>query len=184
MEPDRRAGFAAALRKALAAQAQERASRIRTARAEAVRLARQAAEDARKRAEAARPKWVIPVLRYHLTAGFGDVGLWSSSHTGQDFAAPAGTPVRSVGDGRIVFAGWDGAYGNKVVVEHPDGTLTWYAHLLSIVRNGGAVRAGDVIARVGSTGNSTGNHLHLEVRPAGGSAIAPLPWLRARGVDV
>ena len=182
MEPDRLAGSAAALREALAAQAQLRASRIRAARAEAVRLARQAAEDARERAEPAPPKWVTPMLGYRLTAGFGDVGLWSSSHTGQDFAAPAGTPVRSVGDGRIIFAGWDGAYGNKVVVEHPDGTLTWYAHLLSFVRTGGVVRAGDVIARVGSTGNSTGNHLHLEVWPAGGPAIPPLPWLRARGV--
>ena len=175
---------AAALRDALGELAEQRASRVRVATAEAARLARRAAKEARERAEAARPKWVPPVVGYRLTAGYGEVGLWSSAHTGQDFAAPGGTSVRSIGDGRIVFAGWDGAYGNKVVVEHPDGTLTWYAHLLSFVRTSGTVRAGDVIARVGSTGNSTGDHVHLEVRPLGAAPVAPLTWLRQRGVAV
>ena len=172
------------LRKTLAAQQEERASRLRTARAEAVKLAQKAAKEARIAAEKARPKWVAPVLGFRLTAGFGEYGLWSSAHTGQDFAAPSGTPVRAVGDGKVIFAGYDGAYGNKIVVEHEDGTVTWYAHLSSFEQTSGTVKAGDVIGRVGSTGNSTGDHLHLEVRPHDGAPVPPLTWLRAHGVKV
>lgn len=172
------------LRNTLAAQQEERASRLRTARAEAVKLAQKAAKEARIAAEKARPKWVAPVLGFRLTAGFGEYGLWSSAHTGQDFAAPSGTPVRAVGDGKVIFAGYDGAYGNKIVVEHEDGTVTWYAHLSSFEQTSGTVKAGDVIGRVGSTGNSTGDHLHLEVRPHDGAPVPPLTWLRAHGVKV
>lgn len=175
---------AAQLRETLAAQQEERASRLRDARVSMVQAAQKAAEEARAAAEARRPKWLLPVTSFTLTAGFGAVGLWSSSHTGQDFAAPYGTPVRAVGDGRIVSAGYDGAYGNKVVIEHPDGTVTWYAHMSAIERTSGTVQAGDVIGRVGSTGNSTGNHLHLEVRPGGGDPIPPLTWLRRLGLRV
>lgn len=172
------------LRDTLAEQQSERASRIRSAQAEAVRLAQKAAKEARIAAEKARPKFVLPVLGFRLTAGFGEYGLWSSAHTGQDFAAPAGTAVRSVADGTIIFAAYDGAYGNKVVVEHEDGTLSWYAHLSSFVQTGGEVKAGDVIGRVGSTGNSTGDHLHLEIRTAGDSPVPPLTWLREKGVRI
>jgi murein DD-endopeptidase MepM/ murein hydrolase activator NlpD len=172
------------LRTTLAKQQEERASRLRSAQAEAVRAAQKAAKEARIRAELMRPKWVLPVLGFRLTAGFGEYGLWSSAHTGQDFAAPSGTPVRTIGDGKIIFAGYDGAYGNKVVIEHEDGTLTWYAHLSSFERTSGTVKAGDVIGRVGSTGNSTGDHLHLEVHPGNGAPIPPLTWLRAKGVKI
>lgn len=172
------------LRNTLAAQQEERASRLRTARAEAVKLAQKAAKEARIAAEKARPKWVAPVLGFRLTAGFGEYGLWSSAHTGQDFAAPSGTPVRAVGDGKVIFAGYDGAYGNKIVVEHEDGTVTWYAHLSAFEQTSGTVKAGDVIGRVGSTGNSTGDHLHLEVRPHDGAPVPPLTWLRDHGVKV
>lgn len=175
---------AVALRDTLAEQQEQRASRLREARDKAVRLTQQATKEARLAAEAARPKWVVPVVGYRLTAGFGDYGLWSSAHTGQDFAAPSGTPVRSVGDGTIVSAAYDGAYGNKIVVEHEDGTLTWYCHLSSILRASGPVKAGDVIGRVGSTGNSTGDHLHLEVRPSPDVAVPPLTWLRQHGVEL
>jgi murein DD-endopeptidase MepM/ murein hydrolase activator NlpD len=149
--------------------------------------AEQAAAEKRAAAarEAARPKWVLPVLHFHLTAGFGESsGLWAHRHTGQDFAAPTGTPIRAVGDGRIVFAGWDGPYGRKIIVRHSDGTETWYCHMSAFLRTGGTVKAGQVIGRVGSTGNTTGPHLHLEVRPGGGAPINPLPWLRAHGVKV
>lgn len=172
------------LRDTLGKQQEERASRLRRVRAEAVSLARKAAKEARIAAEKARPKWVTPVVGYRLTAGFGEYGLWSSVHTGQDFAAPYGTPVRAVGDGTIIFASYDGAYGNKLVVEHADGTVSWYAHLDSFLQTSGAVKAGDLIGRVGSTGNSTGDHLHLEIRPGGGVPVPPLTWLRQQGVQV
>jgi len=140
---------------------------------------------AREAAERARPKWVKPILNYGISAGYGESSyLWSSVHTGQDFTAPAGTPIRAVGDGKIISAGWDGAYGQKIVVLHADGTETWYAHMSSFVRTGGAVKAGDVIGRVGSTGNSTGNHLHFEAHPRGGGPVEPISWLRAHGVRI
>lgn len=172
------------LRNTLAAQQEERASRLRAARAEGVRLAQNAARDARAAAEAARPKWVVPVEGYRLTAGFGDTGLWSSAHTGQDFAAPEGTPVRAVGDGTIISTGYEGSYGNKLVIQHADGTLTWYCHLSAFERTDGTVKAGDVVGRIGSTGNTTGPHLHLEVRPSPDVPVPPLTWLRERGVRV
>lgn len=175
---------AGTLRTTLVQQEQQRASRVREARATAVRQVQEATEAARKAAEAARPDWVLPVASFRLTAGFGDVGLWASSHTGQDFAAPTGTPIMAIGEGKIIFAGWDGAYGNKIVVQHPDGTVTWYAHMSAFVKTSGAVKAGEVIGRIGSTGNTTGPHLHLEVRPGGGDPVPPLTWLRAHGVRV
>jgi len=172
------------LRTTLAKQQEERASRLRSAQAEAVRAARKAAKEARIAAEKARPKWVLPVSGFRLTAGFGEYGLWSSSHTGQDFACAYGTPIHAVGDGRIIFAAYDGAYGNKIAVEHEDGTVTWYAHMDSFVRTSGTVRAGDVIGRVGMTGNTTGAHLHFEVRPHDGAPVPPLTWLRAHGIGI
>ncbi len=180
---------AAQLRTRVALQQAARATRLRAAKAEADRLAAAAKKAAEKRAreaaERARPKWVKPLLNYGISAGYGESSyLWSTVHTGQDFTAPAGTPIRAVGDGKIVSAGWDGSYGQKIVVLHSDGTETWYAHMSSFVRTGGAVKAGDVIGRVGSTGNSTGNHLHFEARPRGGGPVEPISWLRAHGVRI
>jgi murein DD-endopeptidase MepM/ murein hydrolase activator NlpD len=180
-----RSTFAAVqLRNTLAAQQEERASRLRSAQAEAVAAYRKAARQARIAAAKARPKWVLPVSGFRLTAGFGQYGLWSHAHTGQDFACAYGTPVHAVGDGKIVFAGYDGAYGNKIAIEHPDGTVTWYAHMSAFVRTSGAVKAGDVIGRVGMTGNTTGAHLHLEVRPHDGPPVPPLTWLRAHRIKI
>lgn len=173
---------AAALRDRIAAQNAARVSRLRSERNEALSAAQEAARRARIAAERAAPKWVIPILHYHLTAGFGDTGLWSHAHTGQDFAAPVGTPIRAVGDGTIIFAGWDGAYGNKIAIEHPNGTVTWYAHMSAFVVRSGAVKAGQVIGRVGDTGNTTGPHLHFEVRPHNEAPVPPLAWLTAHGV--
>ena len=172
------------LRQTLVQQQEERASRLRAARTTMVQQVQVQVAKERKAREAARPKWVLPVDHYRLTAGFGDYGLWSSSHTGQDFACPEGTPIHAVGDGKIIFAAYDGAYGNKIAILHPDGTVTWYAHMSAFVQTSGTVQAGDVIGRVGTTGNTTGAHVHLEVRPHDGAPVPPLTWLRAHGVKV
>ncbi|WP_274564369.1 transglycosylase family protein [Streptomyces spiramyceticus] len=108
-------------------------------------------------------------------------------HTGVDFPVPTGTAVKSVAPGRIVSAGWGGAYGYEVVVQHADGKYSQYAHLSALtVREGQKVGGGQRIGRSGSTGNSTGPHLHFEVRtgPGYGSDIDPLAYLRAGGVTV
>ncbi|MFF9755102.1 transglycosylase family protein [Streptomyces sp. NPDC014344] len=113
---------------------------------------------------------------------------WSKGyHTGVDFPVPTGTPVKSVGAGTVVAAGWEGSYGYQVVVRHNDGRYSQYAHLSAIsVKNGQSVGAGQRIGRSGSTGNSSGPHLHFEVRtgPGFGSDIDPLAYLRAGGVKI
>lgn len=110
--------------------------------------------------------------------------MWSSGHhTGLDFAAPTGTPVKAVAAGKIASAGWSGAYGYRIVLELEDGTEIWYCHLSSMSVTSGSVGAGDTIGRVGATGNVTGPHLHLEVR-IGGSTSDPLAWLESKGLSV
>lgn len=99
-------------------------------------------------------------------------------HGGVDLATNSGTPVLAARSGRVTRAGWWGSYGNAVVIEHLDGSETRYAHLSSVaVRERQTVRQGDVIGAVGSTGASTGPHLHFEIRLAG-RAVDPLPYLR------
>ncbi|MEV6549309.1 M23 family metallopeptidase [Streptomyces sp. NPDC051597] len=150
--------------------------------------ARQAAEKQRKaeaaaRKEAARPKFLLPVDQRGLSAYYGQAGVnWMSVHTGIDFPVSYGTPVMSATDGTIRTQ-WNSAYGNMAIVTAPDGTETWYCHLSSTKLRSGPVKAGDVIAYSGNSGNSTGPHLHFEVRPGGGSPIDPLPWLRGHGLD-
>ncbi|MEV4437190.1 M23 family metallopeptidase [Streptomyces sp. NPDC049585] len=133
----------------------------------------------------ARGSFTLPLTSYTLTAGFGRAGaMWSSHHhTGEDFAAPTGTPVRAVSGGTVTQAGWAGAYGYRVVLTLGDGTEVWYCHLSSMVITSGKVGPGTVIGRVGATGNVTGPHLHLEVRPGGGAPVDPLSWLRDRGLQ-
>jgi len=130
--------------------------------------------------------WVKPVVTYTKTAHFGEIsGLWAHRHTGQDFAAPVGTPVRATGDAIVVSAQPDGAYGNEIVLQHADGSQTWYCHLSAfLVHPGDVVAAGQVIGKVGATGNTTGPHLHFEVRPGGKTPVDPVPWLRAHHVTV
>ncbi len=128
--------------------------------------------------------FVLPTYNYQLTAHFGNSGrLWSRDHTGLDFAAPARTAVRAVAGGRVIDAGWAGAYGWRIKVKHWDDTETWYCHLSEILITGGTVEAGEKIGRVGSTGNSTGPHLHFEVHPDSGSAIDPEAWLSNHGLN-
>ncbi|MGK5728984.1 peptidoglycan DD-metalloendopeptidase family protein [Streptomyces sp. URMC 124] len=130
--------------------------------------------------------WTRPVTSYQLTAGFGGVGAnWASTHSGQDFAVPSGTPVRSIGAGTVVATGCGGAFGISLVVQHDDGWYSQYAHLAAtFVAPGQQVRAGQWIGLSGTTGNSTGPHLHFEIRtsPEFGSAVDPVPWLNAHGV--
>ena len=130
------------------------------------------------------PALRLPVTGYRLTGQCGDhSGLWSSMHTGLDFAAPEGTPLRSISAGVVESAGYNGSYGYKIVVRTAAGTELWYCHESSIrVSPGQRVRAGQIIGAIGSTGNVTGPHLHLEVRPTPGTPVDPLAWLRARGL--
>jgi murein DD-endopeptidase MepM/ murein hydrolase activator NlpD len=132
----------------------------------------------------AREAWLVPVRSYHLTGRFGDVsGYWSAAHTGLDFATSVGTPIRSIATGVVVSTAYDGAYGNKTVVRLTDGTDVWYCHQDSqSVVPGQAVRRGQVIGTVGATGNVTGPHLHLEIRPGGGDPVDPEPVLRRHRV--
>ncbi len=136
-------------------------------------------------AEAARPDAVLPVHGGRLTSGFG--GRWGRLHAGIDLAAPMMTPEYSVMDGIVLEAGPSSGYGNAVYIQHANGDVTVYGHMEKIlVQPGQVVRAGDTIALLGNRGRSTGPHLHFEVHVGGlnGKKIDPLPWLRARGIDI
>lgn len=101
----------------------------------------------------------------------------TSTHTGLDIAAPIGTPIKAVADGTVTFASYNGAYGNLVKIDHGNGVETWYAHTSKMyVKPGQTVVAGEEIAAVGSTGNSTGPHLHLEIR-INGEHVNPQEYL-------
>ncbi|MFJ7957037.1 transglycosylase family protein [Streptomyces sp. NPDC096319] len=142
----------------------------------------------RPAAEPSEDRYSAPVSA-DIGTRYGTRGSsWSSGyHTGVDFPVPTGTSVKAVAGGRVVSAGWGGAYGYQIVLRHDDGRYSQYAHLSALtVREGQRVHAGQRIARSGSTGNSSGPHLHFEVRtgPGYGSDIDPLAYLRARGVSV
>jgi murein DD-endopeptidase MepM/ murein hydrolase activator NlpD len=116
-------------------------------------------------------KWPVPGV-YAITSGFGPrvdpVEHLDGFHFGLDIGAAAGTPVVAAGDGVVVVAGWAGGYGKVVFLQHAGGLETRYAHLsATTVKRRQQVKAGDVIGYVGSTGKSTGPHLHFEVRKAG-----------------
>ncbi len=103
---------------------------------------------------------------------------WGRHHDGKDYAVPIGTPVKAAGGGRVVYVGWSSGYGNTVIIEHQQGMRTLYAHLNSFnVNSGQRVNRGQVIARSGNTGRSTGPHLHFEVR-VNGRPIDPAGYLR------
>ncbi|WP_254405607.1 M23 family metallopeptidase [Streptomyces sp. AC627_RSS907] len=143
---------------------------------------RAAAEAARK--ERLRPKFALPVAQHGLSAYYGQAGInWMSVHSGIDFPVLTGATVMAATDG-TVSTRYNSAYGNMMIVTAKDGTETWYCHLSRYqVAPGTTVKAGDAIALSGDSGNSTGPHLHFEVRPAGGSSIDPLAWLRSHGLD-
>ncbi|TRV82124.1 M23 family metallopeptidase [Streptomyces sp. 130] len=156
------------------------------------------AEDAKKKAAAkkkaiAKLPWETPVDHYELSASFGNDGSrWAHKHSGQDFAVPIGTKVEAAHDGTVVKAGPNGAgdgpaYGNAIVIKHGNGTYSQYAHLSHIdVHIGQHVKKGEKIALSGNTGNSSGPHLHFEIRttPNYGSAVNPVNFLHQHGINV
>lgn len=161
-----------------------------TARAVAEQATAQAAAVA---AKPAALSWEKPVSSYTLSATFGKGGsMWSHKHSGQDFAVPVGTPVDAVSAGTVVKAGPNGggdgpAYGNAIVIKHANNTYSQYAHLSKIqVKIGQKVAKGQKVALSGNTGNSSGPHLHFEIRttPNYGSAVNPVAFLRTVGVTV
>lgn len=110
-----------------------------------------------------------PLGNYEISSSFGyRIGPISGQpgiHTGLDMAAPYGEKILAAADGTVVDASWDDSYGNYIKIRHDNNTVTIYAHCSSLVAcEGERVKTGDVIAKVGSTGDSTGNHLHFEVR--------------------
>ncbi|MFF4265032.1 M23 family metallopeptidase [Streptomyces virginiae] len=137
--------------------------------------------------------WDKPLEKYTLSATFGKGGnMWSHKHSGQDFAVPVGTPVKAAAAGTVVKAGPNGggdgpAYGNAIVIKHANNTYSQYAHLSKIqIKVGQKVKASQRIALSGNTGNSSGPHLHFEIRttPNYGSAVNPVAFLRTNGVTV
>jgi murein DD-endopeptidase MepM/ murein hydrolase activator NlpD len=124
--------------------------------------------------------WVRPAGG-PVTSDFGM--RWGKLHKGLDFGAPYGSPIYAAADGVVIYAGPEGGYGRLLLIRHAGGIVTAYGHMSRFnVRTGQRVTAGQVVAFVGSAGHSTGPHLHFEVRPGGGAAINPAPFLRARGV--
>lgn len=109
-----------------------------------------------------------------LTSPYG--WRWGAMHRGIDIGAPSGTPIYAAASGTVFFSGWMGGYGYLILIDHGDGRVTAYAHQSSLAVSGGSVGRGQVIGYVGSTGDSTGPHLHFELR-VGGTAIDPLPYL-------
>jgi len=153
----------------------------------------QAAVTADQAASAKSGLWDKPLDKYTLSATFGKGGsMWSRKHSGQDFAVPVGTPVKAVAAGVVVKAGPNGggdgpAYGNAIVIKHANNTYSQYAHLSRIqVRIGQKVAVEQRIALSGNTGNSSGPHLHFEIRttPNYGSAVNPVAFLRKAGVTI
>ncbi|MEU6348320.1 M23 family metallopeptidase [Streptomyces sp. NPDC047072] len=144
-------------------------------------------------ASAATPSWVDPVKKYTLSASYAQSGgMWQSTHSGQDFAVPSGTKVVAAHGGTVVKAGGNGAgdgaaYGNAIVIKHGSRTYSQYAHLSRVdVKVGQVVKTGQRIGLSGNTGNSSGPHLHFEIRTTAnyGSAVDPVAFLRAKGVTV
>ncbi|GAA0922872.1 M23 family metallopeptidase [Streptomyces thermoalcalitolerans] len=179
---------AAAAKKAQ--EAEEKARKEAAAKAAAEK--KKAEEEAARKAEEARlaelaKQYTLPTSSYTITSSFGQAGsMWSSGyHTGADFAAPTGTLIKAVHSGTITEAGWAGSYGYRTILTLDDGTELWFCHQSSInVSVGQKVNTGDVIGRVGATGNVTGPHLHLEVHPNGqADGIDPIAWLRSKGLN-
>jgi murein DD-endopeptidase MepM/ murein hydrolase activator NlpD len=115
-----------------------------------------------------------------LTSGFG--WRWGRPHRGIDIAGPVGTPIVAAAAGEVIASGWSaGGYGNLVKLRHPDGSVTLYAHNSRLlVRRGQNVQQGEPIAQMGSTGFSTGPHLHFEIHPSGRGAVNPMAFLPGR----
>jgi len=130
------------------------------------------------RIAAQKAPFAIPVKHaFRYTSGFGM--RWGRMHSGSDFAAPHGTPIYSTADGVVVHAGWQSGYGRLVKIKHAFGIETRYAHMSKVrVTKGQRVSRGERIGDMGSTGRSTGTHLHYEVR-VNGKAVNPMIYIKA-----
>ncbi|MFD5453119.1 M23 family metallopeptidase [Streptomyces sp. NPDC003470] len=188
---DKAAAEAAAAAEKQAAEAAAKAEKEAEAKAAAAK--KKAEEEAAKKAEAERlaelaKQFTLPTSSYTITSTFGQAGsMWSSGHhTGLDFAAPTGTLVKAVHSGTITEAGWAGSYGYRTILTLDDGTELWFCHQSSIsVGVGQKVSTGDVIGRVGATGNVTGPHLHFEVHVGGAEGgVDPAAWLQGKGLSL
>ncbi|MFE3518311.1 M23 family metallopeptidase [Streptomyces sp. NPDC059166] len=164
-----------------------------SAQSKAAAKAKSDKADKKKAAKKKASAWEAPVDHYVLSATYGTGGArWAHKHSGQDFAVPIGTKVEAAHTGRVVKAGPNGAgdgpaYGNAIVIKHANGKYSQYAHLSKIEVNvGDRVKTGDEIARSGNTGNSSGPHLHFEIRttPNYGSALDPVQYLNSVHVHV
>ncbi|WP_051836998.1 M23 family metallopeptidase [Streptomyces sp. NRRL WC-3742] len=138
-------------------------------------------------APAPAPEWSAPAPDAPTSNPYGVANSEYAAgyHTGVDFAVAPGTPLMAVGGATVVSAGWDGAYGKEVVLRLEDGHYAQYAHLSSVaVSAGQRVSAGERIGYSGSTGNSTGPHLHFEIRTSNryGAVVDPIAYLSAHGV--
>ncbi|MEZ0092151.1 peptidoglycan DD-metalloendopeptidase family protein [Streptacidiphilus sp. EB129] len=177
-------GPSAADRKAQALAAAQATAAAQQASRDQARQALALSTAAAKKKAAEAPRYVLPITEHTgLSALFGQAGThWMQLHTGIDFPVSTGTEVHAVMDG-VVSTKWNPFYGNMLMVTASDGTVTWYCHLSAYRIRTGPVKAGDIVAYSGDTGNSTGPHLHFEVHPNGGPAIDPLPWLLSHGLD-
>jgi murein DD-endopeptidase MepM/ murein hydrolase activator NlpD len=169
-------------REVLEAQAQAQAQQLVQIQAELAKKVQKHAD------ELEANQWVLPLVGYTLSASWGELSyLWSTYHTGQDFSAATGTEIVSVAHGTVTYTGYDDSYGYKVEVTLDDGTVIWYCHQTEyVVSEGDELNPGDLIGYVGSTGNTTGPHLHLEVRIPDGSEdgqdVDPVPVFAEHGV--
>ena len=122
-----------------------------------------------------RPEYILPVTDYVLTSDFGP--RWGTNHNGIDLAVPTGTDVMAAKDGTVIQAGWNGGYGISVYIDHGNGVVTRYGHMSkTLVSVGQAVKQGDIVGLSGSTGDSTGPHVHFEIREDG-APIDPVKYI-------
>ncbi|MFE5597614.1 M23 family metallopeptidase [Streptomyces coelicoflavus] len=190
------AGVAAATGTTAASSTTSAASAVEAQAAAQAKAAKAEKASASAKKAATKKKaasWVDPVKKYSLSASFAqNGGMWAHKHSGQDFAVPVGTNVVAAHGGTVVKAGGNGAgdgpaYGNAIVIKHGNGTYSQYAHLSKInVKIGQVVKTGQSIAKSGNTGNSSGPHLHFEIRTTAnyGSAVDPVAFLKSKGVTV
>lgn len=173
--------------KAAVAKTKSDAAKAAAAKKAAAAAKKRAVAKAAAHRKARAASWDTPTTGYVIGAGYAQAGPhWAHKHSGQDFVVPTGTKVRAAHGGTVVEADWGGAYGNNIVIKHGGHLYTQYGHLSKFrVHVGQIVSTGQTIALSGSTGNSTGPHLHFEVRttPYYGSSVEPLHFLRAHGVN-
>lgn len=135
------------------------------------------------RGETADGRTVVFPTSGRFTSGYG--ARWGATHEGIDIADPVGTPVLAVMDGKVISAGPANGFGQWVRVQHDDGSISVYGHVNTVdVPLGQRVTAGDQIATIGNEGESTGPHLHFEIRPAGNGPVDPVTWFAQQGIDV